>query len=61
MKVTTHERPGVYSVYEASSLISGVSGAKWVGLAAICTTGTAGISTADISAAGAAAALKDRR
>lgn len=42
MKVTTHERPGVYSVYEASSLISGVSGAKWVGLAAICTTGTAG-------------------
>ena len=42
MKVTTHERPGVYSVYEASSLISGMNGTKWVGLAAICTTGTAG-------------------
>ncbi len=35
MNVTTHERPGVYSVYEASSLISGATGAKWVGLAAL--------------------------
>lgn len=42
MNVTTHERPGVYSVYEASALISGASGAKRVGLAALCTTGTAG-------------------
>ena len=40
--MTTHERPGVYSVYEASALVSGTAGAKAVGLAAKCTTGTAG-------------------
>ena len=42
MKVTSHERPGVYSVYEASALISGTGGSKKVGLAAACDAGTAG-------------------
>ena len=42
MKVTSHERPGVYSVYEASTLISGADGAKRVGLAAVCGKGEAG-------------------
>ena len=42
MKVTSHERPGVYSVYEASALINGTGGAKRVGLAAVCESGIAG-------------------
>lgn len=40
--VTTHERPGVYSVYEASSLVSGGSGGKAAGIAAVSTGGVAG-------------------
>lgn len=37
MNVTTHERPGVYSVYGASSLVRGSGGRKTVGLAVINT------------------------
>ena len=37
MNVTTHERPGVYSVYGASSLVRGSGGRKTVGLAAVNT------------------------
>ncbi|MEA4953988.1 MAG: phage tail sheath subtilisin-like domain-containing protein [Pseudoflavonifractor sp.] len=42
MNVTEHQRPGVYSVYDASSVVSGRSGSRAVGLAALCTNGTAG-------------------
>lgn len=40
--VTTHERPGVYSRYEASALVSGSSGGKTAGLAARSGGGEAG-------------------
>lgn len=36
MTVTTQERPGVYSSYDASTVVSGQAGAKTVGLVAIC-------------------------
>ena len=42
MSMTTHERPGVYSSYGASSLIRGSGGRKTVGLVAINTKATAG-------------------
>ncbi|MBR4099229.1 MAG: phage tail sheath subtilisin-like domain-containing protein [Clostridium sp.] len=35
MSVTTHERPGVYSAYDVSSVVSGSDGSKVVGLAAV--------------------------
>ena len=41
MSVTTHERPGVYSSYGASSLIRGSGGRKTVGLVAVNTKATA--------------------
>ena len=41
MSMTTHERPGVYSSYGASSLIRGSGGRKTVGLVAVNTTATA--------------------
>ena len=40
MSVTTHERPGVYSTYDASAAISGGSG-RLVGLAAVNTKAAA--------------------
>ena len=40
--MTTHERPGVYSAYDASAVVSGSAGAKWAGVAAQCSAGTAG-------------------
>ena len=43
MSVTTHQRPGVYSSYDASSIISGSGGGKVVGLAAINTVAEAGV------------------
>ena len=43
MNVTTHERPGVYSVYGASSLVRGSGGRKTVGLAAVNTKTEAGV------------------
>ncbi|MGI5973104.1 MAG: phage tail sheath C-terminal domain-containing protein [Oscillospiraceae bacterium] len=42
MNVTEHQRPGVYSVYDASSVVSGQSGSRAAGLAALCTKGTGG-------------------
>ena len=33
MTMTTHERPGVYSAYDASAVVSGSGGGKVVGLA----------------------------
>lgn len=43
MSIVTHERPGVYSSYTVSSVVSGSTGGKAVGLAALCQTGTAGV------------------
>ena len=40
--ITTHERPGVYSSYGASSLIRGSGGGKTVGLVAVNTQADAG-------------------
>lgn len=42
MNVTEHQRPGVYSVYDASSAVSGRRGGGWAGVAAVCPAGTAG-------------------
>lgn len=42
MSVTNHERPGVYSRYDASTVVKGRGGGRCVGLAALCGTGTAG-------------------
>ena len=42
MNLTTHERPGVYSSYDASTLVRGSGGHKTVGLAAINTVAAAG-------------------
>ena len=43
MSVTNHERPGVYSRYDASTVVKGRGGGGGcVGLAALCGTGTAG-------------------
>ncbi|MBO5917747.1 MAG: phage tail sheath subtilisin-like domain-containing protein [Oscillospiraceae bacterium] len=33
MSITAHERPGVYSSYDASAAVSGAAGSKYVGLA----------------------------
>lgn len=40
--VTEHQRPGVYSVYDASSAVSGRPGGKTAAVVAICEVGTAG-------------------
>lgn len=40
--MTTHERPGVYSVYDASAVVSSSAGTKWAGVAAQCSAGNAG-------------------
>ncbi len=37
MSVTVHQRPGIYSTYDASSVVSGSGGGKLVGLAAVNT------------------------
>ena len=41
MNSTIHERPGVYSSYDASSVIGGKKTARILGAAAVSTTGTA--------------------
>ncbi|NCE64679.1 phage tail sheath protein [Pseudoflavonifractor sp. 524-17] len=41
-QMTSHERPGVYSSYDASSIVQGGGGAYAVGIAAQCETGEAG-------------------
>ena len=43
MSITNHERPGVYSTYDASSVISGSDGRKTVGVAAVNTSAPAGV------------------
>ena len=47
MTMTTHERPGVYSAYDASAVVSGSGGGKVVGLAALCTGAAAGEAVAE--------------
>ena len=42
MNVTEHQRPGVYSVYDASSAVSSWAGGKAAGVVAVCAKGTAG-------------------
>lgn len=42
MNVTEHQRPGVYSVYDASSAVSGSRGGRAVGVAAVSAKGKAG-------------------
>ena len=42
MSITTHERPGVYSQYDASAVVSGSGGGQTVGIAALCEEGSAG-------------------
>ena len=37
MELTTHERPGVYSAYDASTVVSGTGGGQVAGLAALVT------------------------
>ena len=39
MSMTIHERPGVYSSYDASAVVSGSGGGKTVGVAALCAQG----------------------
>lgn len=55
MSVTSHERPGVYSKYDASSVISGSDGRKTVGLVAVNTMAAAGTAVTVTSAEQAAA------
>lgn len=38
MKMTVHERPGVYSSYNSSTVVNGGGGRKTVGLVAVCDT-----------------------
>lgn len=42
MNVTEHQRPGVYSVYDASSAVSVSTGGRAAAIAAVCSRGTAG-------------------
>ena len=41
MNSTIHERPGVYSSYDASSVVSAGAAAKTIGAAAVATKGMA--------------------
>ncbi len=41
MSKTGHERPGVYSVYDASGVTSAGKAPKWIGVAALAVKGTA--------------------
>lgn len=43
MSVTVHQRPGVYSSYDASSIVNGNGGGKLVGLAAVNTVAAPGV------------------
>ena len=43
MNVTVHQRPGVYSAYDASSAVSGNSGGKVVGVVAVNTVAQANV------------------
>ena len=43
MSITVHQRPGVYSSYDASRVVSGSGAGRLVGLAGINTTASAGV------------------
>lgn len=57
MSVTNHERPGVYSVYDASAVVQGSEGRKTVGLVAVNTAAQAGKPQTVTSYEGALAAF----
>ena len=60
MSTIVHERPGVYSAYDASSMVSGGSGARVVGVAARAVSGDVGaVKLLTGYAAGAAAFGED--
>ena len=42
MNITVHQRPGVYSSYDASTVVSGRGGGRLVGLAAVSTAASPG-------------------
>ena len=42
MSMTIHERPGVYSSYDASTVISGSGGGRTVGLVGLVSEGESG-------------------
>ena len=56
-----HEHPGVYSSYDASSVISGKKTARILGAAAVSTTGTANEVVTLTSYAEGVSALPQRR
>ena len=43
MSITVHQRPGVYSSYDASRVVSGSGAGRLVGLAGVNTTASAGV------------------
>lgn len=43
MNITVHQRPGVYSSYDASSVVSGSGSGRLVGLVAVSVQGEAGV------------------
>lgn len=53
MSITIHERPGVYSSFDASSAVRGRQGRKVVGLVAVCTTAMYGVAVMVTSFEGA--------
>lgn len=57
MNLTTHERPGVYSSYDASTLVRGSGGHQIVGLAAINSVAPAGVPITVTSYEGAVTAF----
>lgn len=57
MNLTTHERPGVYSSYDASTLVRGSGGHQIVGLAAINSVAAARVPITVTSYEGAVAAF----
>ena len=43
MNIVTHQRPGVYSAYDASTVVSGSGGGRLVGLVAVNSVAQAGV------------------
>ena len=43
MNIAVHQRPGVYSSYDASSVVSGSGAGRLVGIVAVNTKATAGV------------------
>lgn len=42
MSITTHERPGVYSSYDASSVVGAAGAGRTVGIVGLSSAGTEG-------------------